>query len=85
MFFFMRFLKDNNHYKNLAKIIKIIMTLSHGQSEVEYSFSINENAVVDNIQMESIGAQRKVNDCMRKNNFQPHNMPMSKALLQNAR
>ena len=61
------------------------MTLSHGQSEVEYSFSINENAVVDNIQMESIGAQRKVNDCMRKNNFQPHNMPMSKALLQNAR
>ena len=25
------------------------------------------------------------NNYMRKNNFQPHNMPMSKALLQNAK
>ena len=48
--FFMRFLKDNNRYKNLAKIIKIVMTLSL--------------------------AQRKVNDYMRKNNIQPHNMPL---------
>ena len=81
----MRFLKDNNHGKNLIKIIKIITTLSHEQSEMERGFSINENALVDNMQMETIVAQRKVNDYMRENNFQPHNMPMSKALLQNAK
>ena len=68
--FFMCFLKDNSSYKNFTKIIKIIMTLSHGQSEVECGFSINENALVDNMQMET-------------NNFQPHNMSMS--LLQNAK
>ena len=37
------------------------------------------------MQMETIVAQRKVNDYTRKNNFEPHNMPMSKALLKNAK
>ena len=64
--FFMHFLKDYSHYKNLTKVIKIIKTLSHGQSEVERGFSINENALVDNMQMETIIAQRKVNGYMRK-------------------
>ena len=67
--FFLRFLKDNNRYKNLTKIIKIIMTLSHGQSKVERGFSINENALVDNMQRETIVAQRMVNGYMRKYNF----------------
>ena len=48
-------------------------------------FSITENFLVDNMQMETIVAQRKVNDYMRKNNFQPHNMPILKLLLQNAK
>ena len=61
------------------------MMLSHGQSEVERGFRINENALVDNIQTEIIVAQRKVNEYMRKNNVQPHNMPMSNILLQNAK
>ena len=46
---------------------------------------INGNVLVDNMQMKTIVAQRKVNDYMRKSNFQPHNMTMSKALLQNAK
>ena len=37
------------------------------------------------MQIETIVAQGKVNDYMRKNNFQSRNMPMSKALLQNTR
>ena len=37
------------------------------------------------MQMETIVAQRKVNEYMRKNNFQLHNMPLSKVLLQNAK
>ena len=41
--------------------------------------------LVDDRQMETIVAQRKVNGYMRKNNFQPHNMPMPKALLQNVK
>ena len=59
--------------------------LSHGQSEVERGFSINENILVDNMQMETIVAQKNVNDCMRKNNFHPHNMSVSKVSLQNAK
>ena len=58
----MLFLKDNNCYKNLTKIIKIMMTLSHGQSKVEHRSNINENALVDNMQMETIVAQRRFND-----------------------
>ena len=60
--FFMLFLKDNNCYKNLTKIIKIMMALSHGHSKVEHGSNINENALVDNMQMETIVAQRRSND-----------------------
>ena len=83
--FFMRFLKDDNPYKSLTKIIKIIMMLSGGQSEGERGFSIDENALDDNIQMKTIVAQRKVNDYIRKSNFQPHNMPLSRVSLQSAK
>ena len=62
-----------------------MMMLFRGQSEVERSFSINENALINNMQMEIIVAQRKVNEYMRKNNFQPYNMPVSNVLLQNAK
>ena len=61
------------------------MTLSHGQSEVERGFSINENVLMDNMNMETIIAQRKVIDYMKKNDFRPDDIPMSKALLQNAK
>ena len=40
--------------------------LFRGQSEVESSFNVNENALVNNMQMEIIVAQRKVNEYMRK-------------------
>lgn len=44
------------------------MTLSHGgQSEVGDKFSINENVLMDNMQMKTIIAQRKVMDCRKKN------------------
>lgn len=44
------------------------MTLSHGgQSEVGDTFSINENVLMDNMQMKTIIAQRKVMDCRKKN------------------
>ena len=39
-----------------------MMTLSHGQSKVEHGSNINENALVDNMQMETIVAQRRFND-----------------------
>ena len=39
-----------------------MMTLSHGQSKVEHGCNINENALVDNMQMETIVAQRRFND-----------------------
>ena len=43
--------------------------LSHGQSEVEHGFSIYENALAENMQMEITVAQRKINEYMRKINF----------------
>ena len=51
---------------------------------MERGFSVNKNALVDNMQMETIVAQRKVNDYMSKNNFQTH-MSVSKELLRNAK
>ena len=51
---------------------------------MEHGFSIYKNALAENMQMEITVAQRKINEYMRKINFQPH-MLMSKVLLQNAK
>ena len=58
-------------YVNLAFVIKMILTLSHGQAAVERSFSINKSVVDVNMKEESIVARKTIKDHMLSNDIQP--------------
>ena len=51
-----------------AVVLKIILTLSHGQALVERSFSINKSLLVENLAAKSLITQRIVYDYMKVNN-----------------
>ena len=63
--FFRKFLNENKAYGSLWKVCKILFTLSHGQSAVERSFSINKDFLVENLKKGSLCAQRMVYDHMQ--------------------
>ena len=58
-------------YVNLAFVIKIILTLSHGQAAIERSFSINKSVLDVNMKEESIVACKTIKDHRLSNDIQP--------------
>ena len=71
--FFFAAVKVQN-YKNLAFILKIVLTLSHGQAAVERGFSVNKALLDVNMQENSLIAHKLVRDHMSSNNPKPHCM-----------
>ena len=69
---FMDNLLSEKIYCNVYEILKLVCTLSHGQSSVEKGFSIKKEYLVENLQEESlILALPKVNAHMLENNLTP--------------
>ena len=62
-------------------IVRIILVLSHGQATVERGFSENKILLVENLDMESLIAQRLICNYMKRKIFEPHNFPISKNLI----
>ena len=65
-------------YCNVYDLLKLVCTLSHGQSSIERGFSINKEHLVENLQEESLIALRIINDHMFANNLTPININISK-------
>ena len=68
-------------YVNLAFVIKMILTLSHGQAVVERSFSINKSAVDVNMKEESTVACKAIDDRMLSNDIQPDMIEISNKMI----
>ena len=68
-------------YVNLAFVIKMILTLSHGQAVVERSFSINKSAVDVNMKEESTVARKAIDDRMLSNDIQPDMIEISNKMI----
>ena len=68
-------------YVNLAFVIKMILTLSHGQAGVERSFSINKSVVDVNMKAESIVARKTIKDHMLSNDIQPDMIGISNKMI----
>ncbi|CAH0563016.1 unnamed protein product [Brassicogethes aeneus] len=60
--FYSNFLQNKNEYVDLWDIIKIILTLSHGQASVERGFSVNKEITVENLSEKALQASRLVYD-----------------------
>jgi len=53
---------QNPEFAELFSIVRLILTLSHGNTSVESGFLVNADMLVDNLQGESLVAQRTVYD-----------------------
>ena len=62
------YLANENQFKDLWYICKLIFTLSHGQSNVERGFSLNKEILQENLKEKSLVAQRIVYDTLKVSN-----------------
>ena len=68
-------------YKELAYIVKIILTLSHGQAAVERGFSIGKSILNVNMNTELIVSKKIVKDHMISHSVKPHNFQIRRQLI----
>lgn len=52
----------DGEYSTLYKIIKMLLSLSHGQATVERGFSVNKKLEVENMSLNTLAAQRTICD-----------------------
>ena len=79
--FFMRYLSGTVRFNNFMLIVKMVLTLSHGQADVEHGFSLNDKLLIENMQEQSLILQRIVKDHMLSSSYNPHNIPISRDLM----
>ena len=72
-------------YKELSFVIRLVLTLSHGQAAVERGFSLNNSSVKTNMTPLSIISRRIVKDHLIANNLKPHTLEITSQLIKDFR
>ena len=67
-------------YGELSFVIRLILTLSHGQASVERGFSINNAILEMNMLLETVVSKRTVRDHMIAKGLQPHTIKLDKPI-----
>ena len=67
------------------KVCKVIIILSHGQSDIEKGFSINKEMLVDNMKQSSLVSQRLIFDHMSAEKTELADFTITKDLLNSCR
>lgn len=67
--FYWKYITGIKSVDKLAEILKIVLTLSHGQAAVERGFSVNKSLLVENLSTSSLISQRIVHDHLTSNNL----------------
>jgi len=67
--FYAELLAGNENMQDLWKVVKMVLTLSHGNASVEGGFSINKELLIDNMTEDTIVSQRVVFDAIRSANM----------------
>ena len=68
-------------YGELSFVIRLILTLSHGQSSVERGFSINNSILETNMLPATVVSKRIVRDHMITKGLQPHTIKIDKPIM----
>ena len=71
--------------EKLVKVLKIILTHSHGQVSVERDFSVNKSLLVENLSMESLVFQWCAHEYMKSKNLAAENLFVCGALRKSIR
>ena len=78
--FFFSICSIDSKYEELSAVLKIILTLSHGQSAVERSFSLGNSVVVDNISETSIINKKLIRDHLLANKLSADSIHISREM-----
>ena len=78
-FFFQKVSIQN--YKTLSFVVKLVLTLSHGQASVERQFSVNNQVPDNNMQAMIIVLWKHLINHTKANQLTPHSIDISKYLL----
>ena len=68
-------------YTNLLPILKLVLMLSHGQTNVERCFSVNNNVLKCDMSEKSIMSRKLIIDHMKSHNLLPQSFSITKSLL----
>ena len=69
-----------DEYPQLCKVIKMVLTLFHGQASVERGFNINKAMLQPNLMSKSLTSQRLVYDDMKAHNSSAESVVITKQL-----
>ena len=69
---------SSKFFKNLVKVAKLVLTLSHGQASVERGFSINKSILETNMKEESIIARNLIRDHILPHSLSPESFIITK-------
>ena len=78
---FLHDIKVQDSYPDLAMVMKIIFTLSHGQASVERGFNDNNVVLNTNQHDDTAVARRFVRNYLSSNKFLPHTAPITQPLI----
>ena len=67
-------------YESLSQVIKCVLVLFHGQSQVERGFSLNKALMNDNMKEKTVVSRRLVKDFMQTHNLKPFDVKITKEL-----
>ena len=48
--FYFKYLEGRSSFSNFAEALKMVLTISHGQTSVEYGFRVNKSLLFENLQ-----------------------------------
>jgi len=65
----------------LWKVVRMVRTLTHGQASVESGFSVNKKLLIENMEEETIVAQRIVFDAVRLSDMDITKTDMSQKMM----
>ena len=83
--FLFKYIGEKNRYINMFQDFKMLLILLDGQTQVEHGFSFNSKILVENLQMESLVAQRHVTDHIHYKNIHAYELTMAKKELDNVK
>ena len=72
---------DIRSHKELQSVVKLVLTLSHGQVAVEQGFSINKSILEHNMKKDSIVARKLIKDNLITHSLTPESFVITKDLI----
>ena len=64
-----------------SSLLRLLLTLSHGQAAIEWGFSHNSFLLKANMSPKAVIAKLLIKDHMLSNDLKPHNIDISKSMV----